>query len=250
MIRFFMSQHPLFGSYKNPVPYKVEASPYYWWWYALTLNKDYGIACENNGSGFEEVYANFGDVRYEGNKHYAFCCWWRERVNTLEKRGEFLFAEPVLPGRAVTIVEDAETATDMLADPNQLLLTIPLKAQRQHIEKRLNSILKKHLNSEAGRVVRSVKKSTALYSLSKPVLPASLKKCFELYDAKQAVVNKVGKISNFELANLVKLKVQERKKEDEINTAETYKRIVSATVSRHMRQAENMIENAAYGHFP
>ena len=250
MIRFFMSQHPLFGSYKNPVPYKVEASPYYWWWYALTLSKDYNTACENSGSGFEEVYANFGDVRYDGKRHYAFCCWWRERVNTLEERGEFLFAEPVLPGRAVKIIEDVETAADMLADSNQLLLTIPLKAQRQHIEKRLNLILKKYLNAETGRLVRSVKKSTALYSLEKPVLPSSLKKSFEIYDAKQAALKNGKKISNAELAKMTKLKVQERKKEGEINTAEAYNRIVSATVSRHIRHAESMIKNAACGHFP
>ena len=95
-----------------------------------------------------------------------------------------------------------------------------------------------------------MKKSTALYSLDKPVLPASLKKSFELYDAKQAALKSGKKVSNFELAKMTKLKVQERKKEGEINTAEAYNRIVSATVSRHMRQAENMIENAASGHFP
>jgi len=39
-------------------------------------------------------------------------------------------------------------------------------------------------------------------------------------------------------------------KEDEINTVENYRRTVSATVSRYIRQAENMIASAGLGSFP
>lgn len=250
MRRYFISRHPTFGTYKDPVPFKVESSPYYWWWYALTLNEDYASACRNGGVGGEKLYADFGDILYEGSRYFAFCCWWRERVNTLEQRGAYLFAEPVLPGKSVSIVHDLEFAENAIADSNRLLVSIPLDAQRKHIELRLNNILKKHLKPEAGRLVRSVKKSQARYCMHKPVVPSALKKCFDLYDAKrQAAVNKET-VSNFELTKRVGLKVQEREKEDEINTVENYRRTVSATVSRYISQAENMIANAGLGKFP
>jgi len=245
-----MSQYPTFGSYKNPVPFKVEASAYYWWWYALTLNADYMNACKHGGVGFEQVYADFGDIGYEGERHFAFCSWWRERVNTLETRGAYLFAEPALPGKSVAIVTDVQVAREAMADPNRLLVSIPLDAQRKHIEWRLNNILKQNLKPETGRLIRSVKKSQAQYSMHKPVVPAALKKCFDLYDAKQHSASCGKPIGNFELAKLVGIKVKERDKEDEINTVENYRRTVSATVSRYIRQAENMIENAACGQFP
>lgn len=245
-----MSQHPTFGSYKNPVPFKVEASPYYWWWYALTLNEGYKNACRNRGSGFEQTYADFGDVSYEGEHHHAFCTWWRERVNTLEGRGAYLFAEPVIRGKSVSVIDDEEIAAEVIADTNRLLVSIPLDAQRKHIDWRLNNILKKYLKPETGRLIRSVKKSKARYSMHKPVVPAALKKCFDLYDAKLDAVGKGEAIGNFELAKRAGIRVQEREKADEVNTVENYRRTVSATVSRYIKQAENMIENAGRGQFP
>ena len=244
-----MSQHPTFGSYQNPVPFKVESSPYYWWWYALTLSEGYNKACDIGGIGFEQTYADFGDVRYEGDRHFAFCSWWRERVNTLEERGAYLFAEPVVRGKSVSVIDDEKVAAEVIADANRLLVSIPLDAQRKHIEWRLDNILKKHLKPETGRLVRSVKKSKALYSMHKPVVPAALKKCFDLYDAKQLALENGKAVSNIDLAKRVGIKVKEREK-DEINTVANYRRTVSATVSRYIKQAENMIENTGRGQFP
>lgn len=245
-----MSQHPTFGSYKNPIPFKVEASPYYWWWYALTLNASYADACKRGGAGFEKVYADFGIVNYEVERHFAFCSWWRERVNTLETRGAYLFAEPVLAGKSVSVVYDVPVAVEAISDKNRLLVSIPLDAQRKHIEWRLNNIFKKHLKPETGRLIRSVKKSQARYSMDKPVVPAALKKCFDIYDAKQRAAARGEAIGNVELAMLAGVKVQEREKADEINSAENYRRTVSATVSRYIKQAETMIANAGHGKFP
>jgi hypothetical protein len=43
------------------VPFKVELSPYYWWWYALSLNAKRGRA-STIGS---EVLKDFGDEEME-----------------------------------------------------------------------------------------------------------------------------------------------------------------------------------------
>jgi hypothetical protein len=46
------------------------------------------------------------------------------------------------------------------------------------------------------------------------------------------------------------IKVQEREKQDEINTVENYRRTVSATVSRYLKNANLMVEHAGEGRFP
>lgn len=249
MARFFVSQHPTFGSYKQPVPFRIEASPYFWWWYALTLNTDYIAACASGGAGFEAVFRDFGDVRYDGNRHLAFCGWWRRRTNEHETQGEYLFAEPQ-SGQRVEVVATEEAAAEALTDDNRILISVPLDAQRRHIEKRLNTILKVNLQPKAARLVRSVKTSKARYSLHIPVVPGALKKSFDLFDARREAQERGELISNFELARRAGVKVREREKDDEINTEENYRRTVSATVSRYVKQAERMIENAGRGKFP
>lgn len=216
----------------------------------MTLNADYTAACAKAGVGFERVYEDFGDVRYDGDRYAAFKAWWNERVNTLEERGAYLFAEPVLSGKSVAMVTEVDVAAAAIKDAHQILISIPLDLQRKHIERRLNTIFKKHLKSEAGRLVTSVHKSKAKYSLEKSVVPDALKKTFDLYDAKRSAVAIGEKVSNYDLAKRARVKLQEREKPDEINTAENYRRKISATVSRYIKQAEQMIERAGQGQFP
>ena len=100
MLRFFISPHPTFGSYANPIKFKVDASPYFWWWYALTLNEDYRKICQNydnsplildiqtdRESVMKRVFNDFGDARYEGCRKKAFAKWRTNHVNTNETRG-------------------------------------------------------------------------------------------------------------------------------------------------------------------
>ena len=195
------------------------------------------------------MFNDFGDVRYEGSRYLAFCEWWRERVNTSETRGVYLFAEP-MTGHKVEVIENEDMARAALADPENLVVVIPLTLQRRHIEKRLNQIFKSHLEHKAARLVRSVKSSRARYSLHTPVVPSALKKCFDLFDARQEAHSHGERIGNFSLAKRAGVKVQERQKDDEISTEANYRRTVSATVSRYIKKAETMIESAALGKFP
>jgi hypothetical protein len=82
MKRFFISKHPTFGSYKSSVAHKVEQSPYYFWWLALTFNEEYLELCaaaseviKSKRSPIHKVFADFGDVRYDGDKYKAFANW-------------------------------------------------------------------------------------------------------------------------------------------------------------------------------
>ena len=112
MRRYFISQYPTFGSYANPTKWKIEQSPYFYWWLALTLNGDYVALCGNpSANRFKtkkkllKVYEDFGDVRYEGDRYVAFAKWWNAKLANGETKGAYLFAEP-LTEMKVELVED------------------------------------------------------------------------------------------------------------------------------------------------
>ena len=260
MLRFFHSPYPTFGSYKNPTHLKVEASPYYWWWYALTLNADYAELCEQraantvlNGADKRmlRVCDDFGDTRYEGCRYVAFARWWTERVNTNEQRGVYLFAEP--PHTAsVSVRHSEDEAAAALSSEDTVLIAVNTTRQRKHIDKRINQILHKHMGElKRGRQVRNPKLSAARYWLSKAVQAQSLKKTFAVYDIRTKAAAEGRKISNWEVAQIAKLNYQQREKADEaaLEGADE-RRVVSAIVARHAKDANRMIENSAVGVFP
>ena len=119
MKRFFISKHPTVGRSKSPVAQKIEQSPYYFWWLALTLNEKYLDLCAGASKGtkvedsqLSQVFADFGDVRYDGDKYKAFANWWRRKANDTETMGEYLFSEPVAATK-VMLVDDAEAANNL-----------------------------------------------------------------------------------------------------------------------------------------
>lgn len=259
MLRFFHSPYPTFGSYKNPTHWKIEASPYYWWWYALTLNTDYAQLCEQmaqdpntacEDARTRRVYEDFGDTRYDGCRYLAFTQWWQNRVNTNEQRGVYLFAEP-LNTAAVSLVDVTEDATAALSSEDTVLIAVNITRQRKHIDKRIDQILKKQMGElKRGRQVRNPKFSQARYRLSRAVQAQSLKKTFTVYDIRSSAAAEGRKISNWDVAGQAKLDYRQRPKlEAELEGADE-RRVVSAIVARHIKDAKSMIENAALGVFP
>ena len=260
MIRFFISPHPTFGNYKKPVKWKVEASPYFWWWYALTLNEDYRKLSERKASGevvlaetAEEekqlqVYEDFGDVQYTGCRYSAFASWWTKRVNTLETRGEYLFAEPYI-GSAVRQVDTVETAQAAFESANTLVLSVQLNRQRQHVDKAIDRLLQKHMHTVKGRAVRNPKSSSARYSLGTSVVVDALKKTFDVYDARCAAEMRGERITNWQIAQQVKLVVKERKRKDEDRDTAAERRNTTIVVSNHLNKARKLIEGTRDGIF-
>ena len=263
MLRFFISPYPTFGSYSQPHKWKVEASPYFWWWYALTQNTDYKRLTQDIGAGTVQmdmlseqqqkmlrVYEDFGDVRFEGCRYAAFARWWRERVNTNETRGERLFAEPLLQ-RSVRLLQHVDDAAAALSSEDVLVLAVPRGMQRQHIDKAIDRILRKHVVTKKGRTLRNPKLSQARYSMSKPMLAQSMKKAFDVYDLRTAAAEEGVKLSNERVAKAAKLDYKEKLKLDgDIYDDKQRARVVSAIVARHYKDAKTMIANAALGCFP
>jgi hypothetical protein len=261
MLRFFISPHPTFKSYKAPDRERVEKSPYYWWWYALTLNTEYIGLCRQVAGGIlltdaqtekerkvREVYQDFGDVRYDGDRYKAFCDWWRAPVYTGERRGEYLFAEPVYDS-TVSVLDSLTDAERAIASAETLVLSIPLNRQRQHVDKAIDRLLKRHMNATKGRTVRNPNQSKARYQLKKAVVPGSLKKSFDVYDAKQTALSNHRKLKNTEIARAANLIIK-RRKNKEIEDDATHRRSISVEVSRHISFASKMISNSALGVFP
>ena len=110
MKRYFISHAPRFGSYKVPVQWKVEQSPYYFWWLAYSYAVEKRALIDDVD---EQVLMDFGQVERGVEKHLAFTQWWTERVTKDERRGEFLFAEP-LTGAKTHVVESVSQAENAL----------------------------------------------------------------------------------------------------------------------------------------
>ena len=197
-----------------------------------------------------KVYEDFGDVRYEGDRYVAFKQWWTERVNTNEQRGVYLFAEP--PHTAsVSVIQHVDEAAAALSSEDTVLIAVNVTRQRKHIDTRIERILRKRMGElKRGRQVRNPKLSQARYRLSKAVQAQTLKKTFAVYDIRTAAAAEGRRVSNWDVAQLAKLDYRQRDKGLDIYDETAVKRVVSAIVARHMKDAKSMIENAAAGTFP
>jgi hypothetical protein len=259
--RFFISHAPRFGSYANPIRSRVEQSPHYWWWYALTLNDDYrqlraakpqraSTSSDSEKAHLDmlKVYEDFGDVRYEGDRYQAFCAWWRERVNTNEERGAYLFAEPLL-GTWTRVLSDEADIQSAWADDSQIIIALPIHQTRHHANKSLKRIVRKHIADQKGRAVSDPRTSKARYHLNTAVQPRALKLAFDVWDlrndcAVELIPQRIPKSlpRNVRIARAVGL--QYKPHSEEYATKADEHRNLSTQVARYLRSARSMIEAA------
>jgi hypothetical protein len=238
MKRYFISQAPRFGSYKNPVHWKIELSPYYFWWLALRNAKKF------HASGFNvdfEGFNGFGEILYGGNSHIEFTNWWVEKMPNGEKRGEYLFGEP-LSGRGTSIVSDVVDAEAALLDKTSILVRIDLDGQRKFIDAALDRIIRKSVVFEKGRAVKNPTLSRARYSLTKPVQVEVLKRVFHVFELKAEGTG----FSNYDVFRKIGYNI----KRDDDEPLASYRRRISTLVSRDYGTAKGIISRACEGKFP
>ena len=256
MRRFFITKHPTFGSYANPIASKIEKSPYFYWWLALTLNTDYIALCERfsvqqtnqTDKQIHQVYKDFGDVRYEGDKYVAFTKWWRSKVSDGETRGEYLFAEAPTPNKVV-LIEDRDVAIQAVEDESSLLIRIPKSLTRKQIDVAIERIFAKEMTFERGRQTRNPTRSNARYKLSKPISVETYKMAFDIYEMLLNKERSNVKLSNYVIAKRVGLAVT--RKEDTLKgqemTVADERRTISVAVTRKKKTAIDAIRNVAEG---
>ena len=257
MRRYFITQHPTFGSYAKPIRSKIETSPYFFWWLALTHNSDYIELCNNpsanrfkTNNDILKVYKDFGDVRYEGDKYIAFTKWWRSKVNDTETRGEYLFAEPTTINK-VMLVEDRDTAIQSVDDESSLLIRIPKALTRKQIDMSIERIFSKEMTFEKGRQTRNPTRSNARYSLTSPIKVDNLKTAFEVYEH-ILLANRNGEnVSKYQIAKRIGIVVtrkEETLKEQAMTVADE-RRTIGVSVTRKKRTAIDAISNVVEGKF-
>ena len=195
-----------------------------------------------------QVYKDFGDVRYTGDRYVAFYNWWRNRVNTNETRGEYLFAEPVIAGK-VEVLENEKAAVEAVRDSERVVISIPLNRQRQHVDRVIDRILKKNLKMEKGRKVKDPSNSKARYKLTKSVQMESLRKAFLVYDQRNQSEKEGHQLSSYEIAKNIGYIANLKNKKGEISDEASEKRVISAIVSRYHRNAKRKISNTNQGCF-
>ena len=258
MRRYFITQHPTFGSYAKPIRSKIETSPYFFWWLALTHNSDYIELCNNpsanrfkTNNDILKVYKDFGDIRYEGDKYIAFTKWWRSKINDTETRGEYLFAEPLTINK-VMLIEDRDTAIQSVDDESSLLIRIPKALTRKQIDMTIERIFAKEMTFERGRQTRNPTRSNARYSLSSPIKVDNLKIVFEVYEHILLANSKNEKVSNYQIAKRVGLVVKMDKIDEDVrtdrDTAYEHK-VIGVAVSRKKKIAIDAISNVVEGKF-
>jgi hypothetical protein len=257
MRRYFITQHPTFGSYAKPIRSKIETSPYFFWWLALTHNSDYIELCNNpsanrfkTNNDILKVYKDFGDVRYEGDKYIAFTKWWRSKVNDTETRGEYLFAEPTTINK-VMLIEDRDTAIQSADDESSLLIRIPKALTRKQIDMSIERIFSKEMTFERGRQTRNPTRSNARYSLTSPIKVDNLKTAFEVYEHILLANSKNEKVSNYQIAKRIGIVVtrkEETLKEQAMTVADE-RRTIGVSVTRKKRTAIDAISNVVEGKF-
>ncbi|WP_158003264.1 hypothetical protein [Halomonas sp. GFAJ-1] len=193
-----------------------------------------------------QVYKDFGDVRYEGCRYRAFAKWWRERVDTGETRGEYLFAEPKVEPAASRIVKEAEiNAAIQCLDT--IIISVNVKHQRQHIDAAISRILKRSLITTKGRKVRNPESSAARYHLPKSFNISALKKTFRVYELRIEGERSGKQITNYKIADMVGL--SSKSDNIEIKDAAYENRKKSVQVSRHYRMANDIIDSVGCGGF-
>lgn len=189
----------------------------------------------------EQVRSDFGCVRRGESLHIEFARWWTEKVGGGERRGEYLFAEP-LTGRATRVVQDLNDAARALEDTSSVLVSISLTGQRKFIDTAIDGILRKHAVFERGRTVKNPKLSQARYRLSKPVQIEALRRVLAVYDVK----NSNSDLDNYAVFKKLGLKA-ERQADEPISA---YRRRISTLVSRDYGAAKRMVGNVGKGIFP
>ena len=265
--RYFISQHPIFGSYKSPtdnavvygekIANSITRSPYYYWWLALTHNLQYLNLCSNPqankskvSANMWQVYNDFGDVRYKGSKLKAFSDWFNEKVSDTDTKGTYLFAEPITINK-VELITDAKLASEAVGDASSLLVQIPKGLKRKQIDVAINKLLSSNIDFERGRQVRNPNRSNARYHLTKPIAYQNYKLAFDVYEEWHFAKENGQKISNKQIADAVGLEVKLSEVDEDIRTTSRDRayenRVYSVAVSRKKSIAVKAIHNVGEG---
>lgn len=214
-----------------PTASNYQTSIFYFWFEFLKRS--------DRESQSKQVQDDFGDV-----SEIQFMDWWFDI-------GVDLFGCWELSDHAIVGVTSLEAAQTAL-DGGRFLVGIDMSLPKSEIMKRLQTFVDNRANNKVGR--RSFKPDTdSRYSVKSKFDIKSLEKILEVYDFSI----KYPHLTNWQMEEELFLIDKTSKDKDSVwrmgNTPYELAikhKIQTATVSRYLRHARNIIENVAQGVFP
>ena len=117
------------------------------------------------------------------------------------------------------------------------------------MDKAIGRLLQRYMHTVKGRTVPNPRLSSARYSLGTSVVVDALKKTFDVYDARCTAELRGERITNWQIAQQVKLVVKERKRNDEDRDTAAERRNTAVVVSNLLNRARKLIGSAGVGTF-
>ncbi len=228
------------GSMRRRTPIEEELrqarkSPAYWWFKCLEASDEYRNCCDLLGYGeLGETYDKFGNIF----DFPHFDSWWL-------KQGRFLFIQQE-PKKVKAF--DSSTFRRSDADTDKLILEIPLTLRKQTVMRQIGKELKK---AYEGREINIQKNSSAKVKFEKSkIRMTTVELLLKIYLLRKKhpdfSLNELGIRAGVELDLFARIT-----NDADMDTSE-YERIrrMTIAVSRYLKQARHLIDNAAHGLFP
>lgn len=228
------------GSFRQSTPMQEEIrkardSMAYWWYRCLTLCDGYIKCCEapEEGGPFTALFADMGDVRQ------PFPIWWRQV-------GRKVFSEQQ-PPKDLLVLTSYKQADSLIEDSNFLVFAVPLRLRKATALRKINDQLTKIYDERPPLDIWA--ESTAKRMIVKSKIRSStIEQLIKLWELR----HKFADDSLYELGLRARLELDllARDTNGEILTDAMERRRMTIAVSRLLRQAKNLIENAGRGLFP
>lgn len=228
------------GSVRRRTPIEEELrqarkSPAYWWFKCLEASDEYRNCCGLDGfRSLAETYSKFGNIF----SYPHFDSWWL-------KHGRFLFIQQ--EPRKVKVFDDG-TFKKANTNSDTLVLEIPLTLRKQTVMRQISKELKK---AYEGRVVDIQKSSTAKVKFEKSkIRMTTVELLLKIHRLRKKhpdlSLNELGIKAGIQLDLFARITNSEDMDDSEYEKT----RRMTIAVSRYLKQARLLIDNAANGVFP
>jgi len=214
---------------------QARASQAYWWFQCLMVSDEYKRCCENDGEGkLSDTYAKFGNVF----KFPHFDVWWT-------RHGRYQFIQKK-KSEVKEIDEKDLRRLDFKSD--KLVLDVPLTLRKQTVMRQIGRILKKAYEN---REVDIQKASTAAIKFEKSKMQMStVERILQIHKLRKRYpnlsLNEIGIKAGIELDLFARITNPGDMDESEYEKT----RRMTIAVSRYLKQARHLIDNAEHGVFP
>jgi len=214
---------------------QARTSQAYWWFKCLEVSEEYKLCCENDGKGkLSDTYEKFGNVF----NYPHFDVWWL-------KHGRYQFIQ-----KKKSEVKEIDEKDLRRLDLNseKLVLDVPLTLRKQTVMRKIGKILKKAYEN---REVDIQKASTAKIKFEKSkIRMTTVELLLNIHRLRKKYpnlsLNELGIRAGIQLDLFARI----TNEADMDNSEYEEIRRMTIAVSRYLKQARHLIDNAAHGIFP